>query len=260
MPIKLDNLKFQKLLDDYSSILGKTVPECVRINARLVAVELARRTQPFGNEQKPGENAVQNDIRKVFRLPIELHQRMASERLQKQIRKQVAAADWAAVRATMVAAHWATDFNFLSGQSEMKPVHQGYRDKRGRVRKKDRHIFAAASGDVSAYIEAAKVRVGISKAGWAACAKQLKTGAGAGTRGIPGWVTRHLAKRSNGEVRDNTGNQVHPHVFLTNTVPWVDQVLSPSQQLEALAIVGGKMKRQMETILKKRQTDLKEAA
>lgn len=260
MSIRLDNLKLKKIFDDYQVILGKTLPECVRINARLVAVELARRTQPFGDSQNPGENAVKNDLRKVFRLPIELHQRMTSQRLQKQIRDKVSKGDWKGVRDTMVATHWATDFQFLNGSGSMAPVHKGYRDKRGRVKKKDHNIFAADSSDVANYTEMIKARVGISKAGWAACAKQLKTGSGAGTRGIPSWVTRHLSKRSNGEVKDNTNNEVHPHVFLTNTVPWVDQVISTSQQLEALSVVGGRMKKQMQTILKKRQTKIEEAA
>jgi hypothetical protein len=258
--IRLDNLQFKKIFDDYQVILGKTMPECVRINARLVAVELARRTQPFGIDQKPGETAVQNDVKKLLKLPIQLHQKITSERLKKQIRKDVAAADWAAVRATMVASHWAADFQFLNGASDIKPMHQKYRNNRGRVKKSDRDIFSAASSDIFTYIESIKARVGISKAGWAACAKELKTGKGSGTRGIPTWVTRHLSKRINGEVRDNTDNQVHPHVFLTNTVPWVDQVISSFQQTEALSVVGAKMKKQMEMILKKRKTQLAEAA
>ena len=44
-----------------------------------------------------------------------------------------------------------------------------------------------------------------------------------------------------------------PTVLLVNTVPWIDTVLSGMQRLEALSNVGGRMKRQMAEILKRRK-------
>ena len=258
--IKLDNLRLEKILKEYQVVLEKSLPECVRINARLLAVELARRTQPFGDDGKIGEAAVERDIRKVVKLPIQLTSQMTSPRLAKSIREKVAAGNWKGVRDTMIASGWAKDFQFLNGSAAIKPVHQSYRNKRGRVKKKDGDIFATDSSTLHNYSEMIKARVGIAKAGWAACAKELKTGKGAGTRGIPTWVTRHLKTRTNGHISDRTNNTKAPTVQLVNTVPWIDTVISNMQRLEALSNIGGRMKKQMQTILKKRQTTVEEAA
>jgi hypothetical protein len=80
------------------------------------------------------------------------------------------------------------------------------------------------------------------------------------TRGIPRWVTRHLGDYGLGEVRDNTSNISAPTVFLTNTCKYADKVLRETEKLQGLSIVAGKMKKQMETILKKRKLKLQEAA
>lgn len=111
------------------------------------------------------------------------------------------------------------------------------------------------------YIAMQHAKVGIAKSGWAYCATLLKkVVSGSLTRGIPAWVTRHIGDYGNGRVTDNTGNLGYPHVILTNTSKYADKVLRETEKLQGLSIVGGKMKKQMETILKKRQLKLQEAA
>ena len=45
--ITLKSQDLDAMLDAFGALQGKTIPELVRKNARLLAVELANRTQPF---------------------------------------------------------------------------------------------------------------------------------------------------------------------------------------------------------------------
>ena len=56
-------------MDRYAEVTGKTVASSLRRGARLLAVSLATSTPPFGRNQaakKLGEQAIQNDIRRVY--------------------------------------------------------------------------------------------------------------------------------------------------------------------------------------------------
>jgi hypothetical protein len=59
-------------------------------------------------------------------------------------------------------------------------------------------------------------------------------------------------------VIDQTSNEAEPSVTLINTTPYIDKILPITEQINALAVVKAKMKRQLETILKKRQKTLTE--
>jgi hypothetical protein len=114
---------------------------------------------------------------------------------------------------------------------------------------------------LSDYVKSQQAKSGLAKSGWAACAKQLKkVGSGSMTRDIPGWVTRHLGDYNFGTVEDRTGNIFSPTVVLTNTCRYADKVLRETEKLQGLSIVAGKMKKQMERILKHRKLKLQEAA
>ena len=97
--------------------------------------------------------------------------------------------------------------------------------------------------------------VGFAKAGWAECALQLKKVIGRSqTYDFEKWWLRN--KPGTGSVVDNTGNAKSPTVTLTNSFHWADQVLRLTEQLNGMAFVAQKMKKQIEIILKKRQLKL----
>jgi len=139
--------------------------------------------------------------------------------------------------------------------SIIKQLHQEARNPRtGRTKSRGIQLNIANKADLSTYIEGVVKRVGISKAGWAECARQLRSVTkGSATRGIPGWVSKHPGS---GIVQDRTNDPKNPTVTLTNQTPWVDQILSASEQLNALNIVSNKMRNQMARILKKRETTI----
>ena len=63
---KFESVKFEQIMKDYATIREVTIPDAVMLNARLLCVELARRTQPFGENSTAGTIRVKNDIGKII--------------------------------------------------------------------------------------------------------------------------------------------------------------------------------------------------
>lgn len=268
--IKLDNLKFEKIMADYATIKETTIPHAVRSHARLLCVELARRTQPFGESgKKNGESAVMRDLlggkrRAGIFAPIspaisaQLKEYSTGNiRLFAKKDGTVYGTDRAhflpdASAATLRGIHKS---KFVNGK--MSAAGSATRDI-GRWKFIDKYFVAQAT--LSAYVDSIKAKVGIAKSGWADCAKKLPKITGSATRGIPGWVTRHLGDYGLGSVQDNSSNANNPHVILTNSCKYADQVCPVTEQIEALANVGARIRKQMTMILKNRKTELQEAA
>jgi len=120
-------------------------------------------------------------------------------------------------------------------------------------------LYVGDETGLSGYIQEIQKRVGLSKAGWAQCASLLrKVNKGNNLTGFPSFVKDAMGL-SKGEIVDNTQtNESFPSVRLTNLVPWVDRICPPSEQLNALSVVGAKMKNQIARILKKREKTLTE--
>jgi hypothetical protein len=268
--IKLENLKFEQIMKDYAEIRETTIPDAVHMNARLLCVEFARRTQPFGTESKDGEKAIARDLlggKKRYGLFAPITGFMAANA------KEYSTGNirlFVKKDGTVYGtdrAHFLTD----ASASTLRQIHKGAfqngkmssagsrtRDI-GRWKFIDKYLVPGAA--LEDYVKSQQAKSGMAKSGWAACAKQLKkVVSGSMTRGIPKWVTRHLGDYSFGTVEDRTGNLFSPTVVLTNTCRYADKVLRETEKLQGLSIVAGKMKKQMETILKKRQLKLQEAA
>jgi hypothetical protein len=72
------------------------------------------------------------------------------------------------------------------------------------------------------YFKDKRGNVGIAKSGWAVCAGLL-----GGFRGIPKWVYRHTGGgRVNDKSQTGLGTFSKPYVQMTNTIPWINNVIS----------------------------------
>jgi hypothetical protein len=270
MSVKVETLAFEKLLKDYAEIRETTIPKAVAMNARLLCVELARRTQPFGTDDKTGRAAVARDIKggkKRYGLFAPITSFMeanakeyGSGNIRLFVKKDgtVYGTDRAhflpsASTGTLRSIHKAA---FKNGR--MSSAGSRSRDI-GRWKFIDKYFVPEKA--LNDFVALQQTKVGLAKSGWAACAKQLpKIVSGSATRGIPRWVTNKLGDFSFGRVEDRTSNIFNPVIVLTNTLAWADKVLSEVEQLNATQIVARKMKAQMAQILKKRTTILAEAA
>jgi len=277
---KLTNLKFEKIMKDYAEIRETTIPDAVHMNARLLCVELARRTQPFGNKtggEKVGEKAIATDIYGGRRSTGKGKSRAG---LFAHITpRQMAYADThdsanISVFATKGGDVYGVDrAHFLPGAdvSDLINIHRSNfvngkmsaagGDTKNIGRWKFINKYFVPKQTLEDFVKLQYAKVGIAKSGWAHCANQLrKVVSGAMTRDIPGWVTRHLGDYGLGNVQDKTANLFAPTVVLTNTCKYADHVLPITEQLMAQSVVAEKMKKQMAMILKKRITKLQEAA
>lgn len=262
---KFESVKFDSIMADYAHIREQTIPDAVVANARLLCVELARRTQPFGaddSSKKAGEGRVQRDIGKIIKTPEALEQmatRVDSERIRARLQNLISAGRLDVVQFIL------NNIGFLKKWGGMQQVtggqiatlHKEARNPRtGRTRSRGTMLNIANDGELKQYIAGVITRVGMSKAGWAECARQLrKVTKGSPTRGIASYVVKQQGR---GSVVDHSYDLANPRVKLTNEIPWADNICPPAEQERAKSIVVQRMINQMRNILKKRLTTLPE--
>ena len=268
------------MLKDYAEILEKTIPDAVHLNARLVCVEFARRTQPFGGEESKlqGEKAIATDIyggrrssnkgkgrAGVFQNITPLMESYAEHISSSAMMRVFAKKDGTVYGIDR--AHFLPD----ASVSDIREIHKtrfvkGKMSSAGREspdigRWKFINKFFVPKSSLDQFIAAQYAKVGTAKAAWAYCATQLKkVVSGNMMRDIPNYVQKIAKDHGRGKVEDLTSDKKKPRVILTSNVNYASEVLRTTEQFQGLSIVGDKMKKQMETILKKRQLKLKETA
>ena len=270
--MKFESKGLKNILDQYAELREQTIPDAVVAASRLLCVELARRTQPFGDKddaKKAGEKAITRDL--------------------------LGRGGGGSVRAGLFSGHdftpdmgfewyatgpnvrlfiskdgfaYGTDKTYFKesvSQGELRSIHKSkfVNGKMSSAGGRDRSIgrwkfiekWFVPKEALNDYVDSQILKVGWAKAAWAACARELrKVTSGSATRGIPSWVTRHDSPNS--DVVDNSRNLSNPNVTLINATKYASQVLPASEVQNAKNIVIGKMIMQMKNILKKRQKEL----
>ena len=271
--ITIEKTGMEEFFRFYAAVREKTMPEALRINARLLCVELARRTQPFGKDdasKKAGESAVARDLlggKKRYGLFAPLTDFM---------QQNAEANSTGTIRlfAKKDGTVYGTDqAHFLNGASAstLRGIHKksfsnGRMSSAGTSdRRTGRWVFINkyfVPGEVlNDYLASVKAKVGIAKSGWAACAKKIQsTTKGSATRGIPRWVTRHLGDYGLGIVQDNADNADNPSITLTNTAKHADATCRESERNVAVVIVKQNMMKQVLRMLKYERKKLPAAA
>jgi hypothetical protein len=249
--------KFSDSLYRLADETNRDFGDVVRQNARLVAVNFAFQTQPFGDGDKArqqGIEAVRRDISNVYRTP-----EIIFTQIQKQMKNgkggpaqadRAARAFYGAVMKgnSAIAQQILRSLNIFDsgaaiGKFDKGAAHQQRRNRRGRVGSRRASLIVTNPKQLAAYVRKIENRVGFGKSGWAAAARDLGS-----TRGIPGWVTR---KRGPGGARDQTRSTNNPHVVIHNDVTYIDQILTASQMAEALRIQREKMVKMIEIVIEK---------
>ena len=257
---KFDKQKFVEILDDYSKIVEKSIPDCVALNARLLCVELARRTQPFGTKPESGIGRVEKDIGKIIKTDGKLEEmfdEIGKTKIRDRLFRLLQQRRYDVIKIILERIGFLKKWGELEVTSDFKTIHQEHRKPRdGRTRNRGNKLYIA-EGNLPAYIEGVAKRVGIAKSGWARCAEALpQVIGGKMTRGIPDWVVNQT--KASGSIQNHLSDKENPRVLMTNNVPWVDRICPSDEQLKASQVVIAKMKKQMEKILKKRKTTLTE--
>ena len=273
--VQIDNFQMLKKMKQLEEVTGKEVAASLRRGGRLLAVNLAFNTPPFGKSSKDkqvgddlqvsslhlGENALMRDLFRVFYV-------MSIDRIRGII-------DFQGREATMTYGHKGAQpignvTEKILTRGEMKPWHEKRRGANGRVSKTRRGVTTGhrikdlqnldkgivTKEYVESYYKERVKMVGLSKAGWASCiAKMDLTESGVKNiwAGIPAWVKRHISKVPS-TVADSAAAML-PQIRLTNKIPWADKVMSENDYREALRITREKfytsMDKEIRAALKK---------
>lgn len=252
--VDVDTSGLEEKIIRLAKFTRKSVGEVMRQEGRLLAVQLARYTQPFGFSDKSkqqGQSAIAGDLvgtRRTGRatggqgdgtggvftvVPDDIMAKAVdykdgTTRLFVKKDGTVYGADTSMVLKNPSMAQLDAIHQSKRRASDGSVTQAGYGTKDiGRWKFVSK--FVISKSVFQNYLAYVFTKVGIAKSGWADCAKKL-----GGTRGgtaegnIPGWVTRHLKDFSFGVVGDETDNPENPKLFLINEVNYTSQVLSES--------------------------------
>jgi len=274
--VEIDNKKLMERMKRYQSVTGKEVGSTMRRGARLLAVNLAYSTPPYGKDvaaRKLGEKAVQNDILRVMRplerinLPFKTNvepfkktvQRLVTNNkaLRKELLKAIQGFDISKFASLL---RQVNGFSSLNVIPEASPdLHRRTRNNAGRVSRgwKGRDIVFS-SGSLEEYIKRKQQMVGFTKAAWASCAISVKADIADALSGIPTWVKRHASKVPHKVMDDSMA--MAPKITLTNKLPWADKALRGADHKEAIRISREKFYKSMGTEIRAALKKAKEAS
>jgi hypothetical protein len=254
---KFDATPLNEILIDYAKAREIDIPQAVLANARLLCVELARRTQPFGNSPAGGEGKVRSDINLVISPESKLLEslnKITNEKIRRQLVEAYYGKDYTTMNLIFARIGWKR-VEKLRGESALTSTHNANRFGRKRHTKRPGTPYYADDQALKGYIAKVQQRVGLSKAGWLEAAESIPSTISQSTESqFPPFVRRN-ANQGNGNSRNKTGNLKEPTVVVTNTTPWVSGICNSSDQTQAGQVVVAKMKKQMEKILKYRNKD-----
>ena len=270
--LTINPIKLQQAL---KAFVGNTKLEAakeMRIQARSLCVSLANSTQPFGLNAKAkaiGEKAVTRDIDRVYKTGSTAVREIGSlpipaGKTKTQNAKQAAAALAALVLGksfgkgkkgvgAQTAAQALIDrLNYKPyvytriGEFDRGSAHENARfgiNKRVPKNQFVRQVVTKET-ELARYFKQKRGNVGIAKSGWAVCAGIL-----GGFRGIPKWVYRHTG---GGRVVDRSqaliGSFSKPYISMTNTIPWIANVISKSTVQKSIDIQVIKMIKRLSII------------
>jgi hypothetical protein len=270
--LTINPIKLQQAL---KAFVGNTKLEAakeMRIQARSLCVSLANSTQPFGLNAKAkaiGEKAVTRDIDRVYKTGSTAVREIGSlpiptGKTKTQNAKQAAAALAALVLGksfgkgkkgvgAQTAAQALIDrLNYKPyvytriGEFDRGSAHDNARFGKNRRVPKNQFVrqIVTKETELARYFKEKRGNVGIAKSGWAVCAGIL-----GGFRGIPKWVYKHTG---GGRVVDNSkaviGAFSKPYISMTNTIPWIANVISKSTVQKSIDIQVIKMIKRLSII------------
>ena len=262
--LTVDASKLQKAL---KAFIGNTKAEAskeMRIQARMLCVSLANSTQPFGDDAKAktiGEKAVTRDIDRVYKTGSTAVREIAALPLPRgktatQNAKQAAAAlagllggkgkgkgkqkpKIGEAQNLLDRIRYKPYVNTRIGVFDQGQAHNKARFGLRKSVPKNQFVSQVVTKDsqLTKYFKEKRGNVGIAKSGWAVCAGLL-----GGFKGIPKWVYRHTG---GGRVNDQSGKGLgivsKPFIQMTNTIPWINAVISTATIQKSIDIQITKM-------------------
>jgi len=241
------------MMDACKYLSEKGLADIVRANARIFAVYLANRTQPFtvgsnGTTQLDrGTKMLRKDILKAVKTPESLElkaQKIRTESIAKYMRGVMYSGDYPKLGKIFVVLKMIrgeSDVHALSGAS-IAGAHKSRRSPRTGHTLGTPGEYNIAPGGLDNYVAVAAKRIGMAKSAWAECARSIHRAKGDPARGIPAFVKRQRSKHW--RVQDNSAVAGNPNFILTNSTPYLNpKLLSKANQDKAYSDAMKNMKR-----------------
>ncbi len=243
---KIDTRGSDELFQKMGWTIKNSVPGYLRQEARLVAVECARRAQPFGDTATPravGEAATTSDIYRVYATPGKAYNDIHDAKSQSDFWRAVKTGAWD--KAAIILNRSGSNLKCIPiSDFDGGATHRQLRNNQGRIPKSQKPVMIVKNPKtLKTYVDSEVKKVGFGKGGWATCAKVL-----GGTRGIPGWVSR---QNSPAQVIENYKAELSS-VTMTNQVPYASEILTEFEKQNAIDIgkdrLGKSVKRAFQEI------------
>jgi len=228
------------MLAKYAQLSGRGIADLVRANARLAAVELANRTQPWTSKNDKGADVlakvsktVTKDVKKVIKTKDDfetyLHGRVQDERIKQRLLQVARAGRYDLLGKIMFNCGMITSedgIKRLTGDSDHAETHKKYRSNTGRTSSPSDAKYIS-QGSLSAYIQNVIKRIGYAKSGWAECAREIGGIKGDGARGIPAFAKRQRGSNFSVQKSDQ-------QYTMTNSTPYIDRLCDSSAKQAAV--------------------------
>ena len=252
--IKSDTSELEEILANFQKFTSLTMPVLVRQHARLLAVELANRTQPFSvsasgqkisdagkDASNKGKFAVKVGVTNVFRSRQTLQtvvDKTQNESLKNRLQNLINAGKNKKIGEVFKSVGMINEYELVS-KSGLAPIHKSHRSPRsGRTWSPKKTMYIATSG-LPKYIKEVQKRVGYSKSAWADCARQIGGLKGDGARGIPAFA-KSKNHKSAGRIVNGISSS-NPFITMSSDIEWASRVLPNSQIIVAHHVVRNKM-------------------
>lgn len=229
-------LDVQQMLQRYSDFTGKSVPELTKSAARIVAVSMANRTNPFSvgkDGGKKGRRQAQEKVARTINSVFSAQRRIEKiidktkdEKLAARLQRMADAGRWKELGKILYDMKLIQTPLEIIGLNKMEGIHSRYL----KTRKKEGFYYAPK---IETYIKRVQQRVGFTKAAWADVARKLNAVKGDGAKGIPAWAKKRKFGTF-GKVIDRSKDLGNSNVTMTNTLNYSKEVLTDGAMRQAL--------------------------
>lgn len=240
MPLTLQADPVNDMLAKFAQLSGRGITDLVRANARLAAVELANRTQPWTSKNDKGADVlgkvsktVTTDVKKVIKAKDDFETYISSaiqdDRIKKRLLQVANSGRYDLLGKIMFNCGMITsedNIHRVTSESDHSSKHKEFRDRNGRTYKPPGQ-FNISQGSLTAYIQNVLKRIGYAKSGWAECAREIGGIKGDGARGIPAFAKRQRGNNFSVQKSDQ-------QYTMTNTTPYIDRLCDSSAKQAAV--------------------------
>lgn len=246
--------KVQRMIRDFPGRAAVIFDDKLKSGARVMAVELARYSVPFGGkagDEKLFQNTIAGEIRSVFS-PSQVYEDLLKESGKGGAGAGLARAQqfwWLMANGKSKAAKallekeggrfGGIDFRATVPAADHKAARRG---KRGSVKRPNpQKVVVINQNKLDRYIAKKQKTVGAAKAGWMAAAKAASASGRVG-KGMPAWANTGRHKKATGSVV-YTGGQGKRVALVRNHVPWAAVALPKRLEVKAMDSARGRLRK-----------------